>query len=155
MSNIQKFVFSANSWVICWGKHGIFVRFFFWNWVFIHSCSFFRKNHLFLNIVNNGTIISENGVGIPNSNLREMVTAVWWFFFHQLFSIFFFFSLLTFHFQSSTVIFMCYNFYVSQSMLNYDQKKDIINPKRCQSSVFKDWSRKILLSFPPTLGWWC
>ena len=46
---------------------------------------------------------------------------------------------------------MCYNFYVSQSMLNYDQKKDIINPKRCQPSVFKDWSRKILLSFPPTL----
>ena len=26
----------------------------------------------------------------------------------------------------------------------------LINPKRCQSSVFKDWRIKILLSFPPT-----
>ena len=35
-------------------------------------------------------------------------------------------------------------------MLYYDQKKDIINPKRCQSNVFKGWKRKVLLSFSTT-----
>ena len=45
----------------------------------------------------------------------------------QTLSVFCFFSLSFFHFHSSTVIFMCYNFYVSQSMLNYDHIYDDIN----------------------------
>ena len=37
-------------------------------------------------------------------------------------------------------------------MFKYDQKKDKINSKRCQSNVFKGWRRKVLLSFSPTYG---